>query len=173
MLKDAEMGGGLPCICGKIAICSKLTRLLPDQGRTQKQKENLEELKKFLTEECLSLATKICIGKGELRTVFRTVLEEMPSGTEVIRDQLDRLKEDTTGDLSASIQVNIGNGKLYEPDNPAEQAILLKDLLSLRNSMSRGRSSIALTNLLKHPVIVTFILEKWKHIRLFFFVHLR
>ena len=127
----------------------------------------------FLTEERLSLATKICIGKGELKTVFRTVLEEIPNGTEVIRDQLDGLKEDTSGDLSASIQVNIGNGKLYEHEKPGEQAILLKDLLSLRNRMRVGRSSAALTNLFKHPVIVTFILEKWGHIRLFFFVHLR
>ena len=113
----------------------------------------------FLTEERLSLATKICIGKGELKTVFRTVLEEIPNGTEVIRDQLDGLKEDTSGDLSASIQVNIGNGKLYEHEKPGEQAILLKDLLSLRNRMRVGRSSAALTNLFKHPV--TFILEKW------------
>ena len=107
----------------------------------------------------MSLATKICIGKGELKTVFRTVLEEIPNGTEVIRDQLDGLKEDTSGDLSASIQVNIGNGKLYEHEKPGEQAILLKDLLSLRNRMRVGRSSAALTNLFKHPV--TFILEKW------------
>ena len=121
-------------------------------------------------EEGVSLASKICIGKGELKTVFRTVLEELPNGTEVIVDQLDGLAEANT---SATIQVNIGNGKLYERDKPGEQSILLKDLLSLRNSMRRGRSSIALTNLLKHPVVVTFILEKWKHIRLFFFVHLR
>ena len=137
------------------------------------QKENLEELKKFLTEEDVSLASKICIGKKELKTVFRTVLEEFPNGTEVISDQLDGLKEDTPGDLSASIQVNIGNGKLYEHDKPGEQAILLKDLLSVRNRMRVGRSNIALTNLLKHPVVVTFILEKWRQIRVFFFVHLR
>ena len=173
MLEDPEMGGGFPCICGKIAICSKIRRLLPHQGTAQKQKESLEDLKIFLTEERLSLATKICIGKGELKTVFRIVLEEIPNGTEVIRDQLDGLKEDTSGDLSASIQVNIGNGKLYEHEKPGEQAILLKDLLSLRNRMRVGRSSAALTNLFKHPVIVTFILEKWGHIRLFFFVHLR
>ena len=162
-----------PCVCENIAICSRMRTLLPRQGETQQQNKNLEDLKNCLTEEHVSLASKICIGKGELKTVFRTVLEELPNGTEVIVDQLDGLKEANTGDLSASIQVNIGNGKLYEHDKPAEQAILLKDLLSLRNSMRLGRSSGALTNLLKHPVIVTFILEKWKHIRLFFFVHLR
>ena len=75
--------------------------------------------------------------------------------------------------MSASIQVNIGNGKLYEHDKLGEQAILLKDLLSVRNRMRVGRSNIALTNLLKHPVVVTFILEKWRQIRFFFFVHLR
>ena len=47
----------------------------------------------MLTEEGVSLATKICIRKEELKTVFRTVLEEFPNGTEVINDQLDGLKE--------------------------------------------------------------------------------
>ena len=91
----------------------------------------------------------------------------------VINGQLDGLKEADTGDLSASIQVNIGNGKLYEHDKPGEQAILLKDLLSLRNRVRVGRSNVALTSLIKHPVIVTFLLEKWRQIRLFFFIHLR
>ena len=160
--------------CKKTEICSKIRSLLPNQGTTRQQKENLEELKKFLTEEDVSLATKICIGKEELKTVFRTVLEELPNGTEVISDQLDGLKaSDTDGGLSSSIQVNIGDGKLYEHDKPGEQAILLKDLLSLRNRVRLGRSNSALTNLIKHPVIVTFILEKWRHIRLFFFFHLR
>ena len=172
-LEDSEQGGGNLCICEKASICSRIRTLLLRQGTTQQQNENIEELKNYLTEMGVSLASKICLGKGELKTVFRTVLEELPNGTEVISDQLNGLKEANTGDLSATIQVNIGNGKLYEHDKPGNQAILLKDLLSLRNSMRRGRSSIALTNLLKHPVVVTFILEKWKHIRLFFFVHLR
>ena len=172
-LEDPEQGGGMPCICENTDICRKIRNLLPQQESTQQQKENLEKLRNFLREDCVSLASKICIGKGKLKTVFRTILEEVPNATEVIVDQLNGLKESNTGDLSATIQVNIGNGKLYEHDKPGEQAILLKDLLSLRNSMRLGRSSGALTNLLKHPVIVTFILEKWKHIRLFFFVHLR
>ena len=174
MLEDPETEGELPsCICEDDAICSEIRRLLPQQVRSQQQKENLAELKNFLTEERVSLASKVCIGKRELKTVFRTVLEEIPNGTEVISDQLDGLKEADTGDLSSTIQVNIGNGKLYEHEMPGEQAILLKDLLSLRNRVRLGRSNSALTNLFKHPVIVTFILEKWKQIRLFFFVHLR
>ena len=177
MPEDPEMGGGLSsCICENTententAICSEIRRLLPHQGTTQQQlKANLAELKKFLTEERVSLASKICIGKGELKTVFRIVLEEIPNATEVIREQLDGLKEN----LSSSIQVNIGNGKLFEPEKSGEQAIVLKDLLSLRNRMRVGRSNCSLTNLFKHPVLVTFILEKWRLIRLFFFLHLR
>ena len=133
MLEDPEVGGELPC--ENDAICSEIRRLLPQQVRSQQQKENLAELKNFLTEERVSLASKICIGKGELKTVFRIVLEEIPNGTEVIRNQLDGLKEVDTGDLSSSIQVNIGNGKLYELEKPGEQAILLKDLLSFPNGM--------------------------------------
>ena len=92
--KDAEMGGDRSrCICGKIDICSKIRTLLPHQGAAQRQKKNLGELKKFLMDERVSLASKICIGKGEMKTVFRTVLEEIPNGTEVISDQLDSLQE--------------------------------------------------------------------------------
>ena len=173
MLEVLELGEEPPCVCEKTDTCNKIRGLLPHQGTTQRQKENFEELKQILTEGGVSLATKICIGKGELKTVFRTVLEEFPNGTEVINGQLDGLKEADTGDLSASIQVNIGNGKLYEHDKPGGQAILLKDLLSLRNRVRVGRSNVALTSLIKHPVIVTFLLEKWRQIRLFFFIHLR
>ena len=81
MLEGLELGEGPPCDCEKTDICNKIRRLLPHQGTIQRQKENLEDLKKFLMEGGVSLATKICIGKGELKTVFRTVLEEFPNGT--------------------------------------------------------------------------------------------
>ena len=84
MLEGLELGDGPPCDCEKTDTCNKIRRLLPHQGTTQRQKENFEELKQILTEGGVSLATKICIGKGELKTVFRTVLEEFPNGTEVI-----------------------------------------------------------------------------------------
>ena len=90
-MKALSWEKGPLAIVKKTDICNKIRRLLPHQGTIQRQKENLEDLKKFLTEGGVSLATKICIGKGELKTVFRTVLEEFPNGTEVINGQLDGL----------------------------------------------------------------------------------
>ena len=74
---------------------------------------------------------------------------------------------------SQSIEVNIGNGKLFVPDRPRDQALVLRELLNVRARTKKGSSQDALTRLFMHPVMVTFILEKWRHVKFSFFIHLR
>ena len=87
-------------------------------------------------------------------------------------DKALKVEEEIIRKLEIILMKKVNKQKAVD-DEDYEQAILLKDLLSLRNRMRVGRSNCALTNLFKHPVIVTFTLEKWRHIRLFFFLHLR
>ena len=51
-----------------------------------------------------TLSARICVSKGEPKTVFWTILV-LEESTEVLRGQLYSMKEDNTGDLLTSIQV--------------------------------------------------------------------
>jgi len=99
--------------------------------------------------------------------VLQTLLT-IDEGCEVITNQLDGLKEGKT-----SIEVNLGSGKLFDLDQPCNQARILSELMSVRNRTEQGRSLESLTALMKHPVLVVFIMEKWEKIKFAFFVHLR
>ena len=86
---------------------------------------------------------------------------------------MNKVKHIDLSDPSQSVEVNIGDGRLYVPDRPFDQALVLSELLGVRARTKKGSSQDALTNLFMHPVMVTFILEKWRHVKFSFYLHLR
>ena len=161
------------CICKQTNLtCSMFHTLISkicDAKRSEMQ-EKLKELSDFLSKEQISLAAMFCPYSGETpKTVLMTILEEVPNGCNIIKDQLDNLKE--FDDEENIIRIKLGNGKLFEDQE--NQAQILKDLLSVRNRTKQGSSHEALTGLIKHPVTVIFLLEKWKNARTLFIIHLR
>ena len=84
-----------------------------------------------------------------------------------------KVKHVDMSDPSQSIEVNIGDGKLFVPGRPRDQALVLRELLNVRARTKKGSSQDALTCLFMHPVMVTFILEKWRHVKFSFYLHLR
>ena len=135
------------------------------------QKKAREEMVKNLDENKFSLATKFCYNGST--TIIKAVLEEVPDGVEIIADQLNKVKHIDMSDPSQSVAVNVGDGKLFVPHRPFDQALVLSELLNVRARTKKGSSQDALTCLLMHPVMVTFILEKWRHVKFSFFIHLR
>ena len=126
---------------------------------------------KVLDANNFSLVTKFCYNGST--TIIKAVLEEVPDGVEIISDQLNKVKHIDLSDPSQSVEVNVGDGKLFVPDRPFEQALVLHELLGVRARTKKGSSQDALTSLFMHPVMVTFILEKWKNVKFSFFIHLR
>ena len=139
--------------------------------RYEDQKKAREEMVKVLDDNNFSLATKFCFNGRT--TIIKAVLEEVPDGVEIIADQLNKVKHIDLSDPSQSIEVNIGDGKLFVPGRPFDQSLVLKELLTVRSRTKKGSSQDALTCLFMHPVMVTFILEKWRHVKFSFFIHLR
>ena len=154
--------------------CEMVRNLLSDIREAQaykEQKKAREEMVKVMDENKLSLATKFCYNGGT--TIIKAVLEEVPDGVEIVADQLNKVKQVNMSDPSQSVEVNIGDGKLFVLDKPFDQARVLSELLSVRARTKKGSSQDAITSLFMHPVMVTFILEKWRHVKFSFFIHLR
>ena len=138
---------------------------------------------KYLSKKQVSLQTKICFTRT-VKTIFKKkpksqnsvlkALLTLPEGCDLIKKRLDSLviaEED-----NAVIGVKLGTKTLFDPEDENskyEQTTVLQEILSARNKMPVGRSYNALTALLRHPVMVVFILEKWDKIRDAFFFHLR
>ena len=142
------------------------------KARTRSDKSNMKrDLTQFLTSENICLVMKPCYNSNQ-KTILRIILEEVPNGNEIIHEQLEGLREFDEENIPESIIVNIGNGKLFEKDKPGNQALILSELLSVWNR-TESPSSDALGSLTKHPVMVSFILEKWEEVKYIFYVHLR
>ena len=163
------------CKCKQSSLtCSMFHNIISEirnAKRSEIQKKSTE-FSDFLTKEQVSLAALFCPcphSGTKPKTVLMTVLEEVPNGCDIIKDQLDNLKEFDEEEIV--IRIKLGNGKLFE--DKENQAKILKDLLSVRNRTKQGPSHEALTSLIKHPVIVIFILEKWRLARCLFIIHLR
>ena len=162
------------CKCQNSLTCSKFCNFISNicKAPRSERKELLKKFSEFLAEENISLAAKFCPHRcngTKPKTVLMTVLEEVPNGCEIIEEQLNNLKE--YDEEKEVINIKLGTGELFE--DKENQAKILKDLLSVRNRTMLGPSRDALTRLIKHPVIVIFILEKWKVAKRLFIIHLR
>ena len=160
------------CKCEKWFTCSRFCKFISEicKAKRSDRQEISKKLTDFLTKEQVSLAAKFCPYSGtKPKTVLMTVLEEVPNGCDIIKDQLNNLKE--FDEENEVINIKLGTGKLFE--GKENQAKILKDLLSVRNRTKKGPRHEALTRLIKHPVIVIFILEKWKVAKCLFIIHLR
>ena len=165
--------------CERKDVCSMFRRFMDglEQGKPlggwehteREHKDVTEELCEFLTERNISLMDHLCHGEED-QSVLQTLLT-IDEGCEVITNQLDGLKELTN---SRKIEVKLGSGKLFDVlDQHCNQARILSELMGVRNRTEQGRSLESLTALIKHPVLVIFIMEKWEKIKAAFFVHLR
>ena len=171
--------------CSNREICSKIRQLIQvlKESNGENRKRKAEELLKYLSEKQVSLQTKICFTRT-VKTIFKKkpksqnsvlkALLTLPEGCDLIKKQLDSLV--MTEEDDAVVGVRLGTKTLFnleEENSEYEQTTVLQEILSARNKMPVGRSYNALTALLRHPVMVVFILEKWDKIRDAFFFHLR
>ena len=158
------------CNCVKWFTCSRFCKFISDicKAKPSVRKGISKKFCDFLTQDKVSLAEKFCPNSGtKPKTVLMTILEEVPNGCDIINNQLNNLKEVN----EENINIKLGTGKLFQGNE--KQSKILKDLLSVRNRTKQGPSRDALTGLIKHPVIVIFILEKWKVAKRLFIIHLR
>ena len=140
------------------------------ENTVKEHRDMKEDLCKFLNENHISLVDHLCTG-GD-KSVLQTLLT-IDDGCDIISNQLDSLKE-FKNLRNTIIEVKLGCGKLFDKKKPGEQAKILKELLGVRNrTPAWGRSYNTLTGLIKHPVMVIFIREKWEKVKFGFFVHLR
>ena len=145
----------------------------PSGGREHTEREHndiTDELCEFLTERDISLMDHLCHG-DEDQSVLQALLT-IDEGCEIITNQLDSLKE-STNLKNTNIEVKLGSGKLFDLEKPCSQARILSELLGVRNRTEQGRSLESMTALIKHPILVIFIKEKWEKIKFAFFIHLR
>ena len=166
--------------CKRNEVCSIFRKFMfgLEQGKPlgvrehteREHKDITEELCEFLTERNISLMDHLCHGRED-QSVLQTLLT-IDEGCEVITNQLDGLKE-LTNSRKTSIEVKLGSGKLFDLDQPCNQARILSELMGVRNRTEQGRSLESVTALIKHPILVIFIMEKWEKIKFAFFVHLR
>ena len=171
--------------CSNKEICSDIRRLIQalKESNGENKDKKAEELLKYLSEKQVSLQTKICFTRT-VKTIFKKkpksqnsvlkALLTLPEGCDLIKKQLDSLV--ITEEDNAVIGVKLGTKTLFNPteeNSEYEQTTVLQEILSARNKMPVGRSYNALTALLRHPVMVVFVLEKWDKIRDAFFFHLR
>ena len=136
----------------------------------REHKDIKEELCEFLTDKNISLMDQLCHGEEE-QSVLQTLLS-IDEGCEIITNQLDSLKEPMNS-RNTNVEVKVGSGKLFDLGKPCSQARILSELMGVRNRIEAGRSLDSLTTLMKHPVLVVFIREKWEKIKFAFFIHLR
>ena len=171
--------------CADGEVCSKIQDLMI-RIHEKEGEERLAEVSKlsdFLSGEEVSLQTKICFER-KLRIRWKTTkikpqnsllnaLLTLPEGCEIIKKQLKSLV--FSEGHGSVVGVKLGTKKLFKLDteNKFEQTSVLQELLSARNKMPLGQSYKELTALVKHPVIVAFVLEKWDKVRDSFFLHLR
>ena len=136
----------------------------------EKQKILYKSFDSFLSQENICLVAKMCYKKWS--TVLRTILEEVPEGCDIVREQLDKL---SAVDEESPKTITVDMRKLFEVGKPGGQSLILEELLSIRNRCftTLGRSHDAVTALFKHPVMATFILQKWSKVKLSYFMHLR
>ena len=166
--------------CERGAVCSRFRRFMDGlQGgrhsggleHTEREHNHIKkELCEFLTEKNVSLMDHLCHGVED-QSVLKALLT-IDEGCEIITNQLDSLKE-SKNSRKTNIEVKLGSGKLFDLDKPCDQARILLELLEVRNRTEHGRSLESLTALIKHPILVIFIREKWEKIKFAFFVHLR
>ena len=167
--------------CDRTDACSTFRKFMgglgprdPLEGPENTVKEHRdmkEDLCKFLNENHISLVDHLCTGGGD-KSVLQTLLT-IDDGCDIISNQLDSLKE-FKNLRNTIIEVKLGCGKLFDKEKPGEQAKILKELIGVRNrTPAWGRSYNTLTGLIKHPVMVIFIREKWEKVKFGFFVHLR
>ena len=179
-IRNATDEGRCKDDCERGAVCSIFRRFMDGlQGgrhsggleHTEREHNHIKkELCEFLTEKNVSLMDHLCHGVED-RSVLQALLT-IDEGCEIITNQLDSLKE-SKNSRKTNIEVKLGSGKLFDLDKPCEQARILSELLGVRNRTEQGRSLESLTALIKHPILVIFIREKWEKIKFAFFVHLR
>ena len=75
--------------------------------------------------------------------------------------------------MHCNVDVLLGSGKLFDLGKPCSQSRILAELMAVRNRTEEGWSLNSLTALIKHPVLIIFIREKWEKIKFAFFFHLR
>jgi hypothetical protein len=122
----------------------------------------------------ISLNTMIDI-TGKQVIVLRALVENVSDGHKIIISSLGTLRALELEDEEAiSISINLGNGLLYEKDNEDAQTKVLEDILDIRGDTVVGSPAHgSITNMLKHPIMVSFIREKWQKVRRHFSFHLR
>ena len=188
---DVEMANSLTdeCTseCTDQETCLKFRNL--KRGKGEQRQRLLSEFLDHLSQNSVSFQTKICLTREinttctkktkQQNSVLKAILT-LPEGCDIINNQLDRLVKINEED--EVIEVTLGPKTLFSPDEECskfEQTRVIEEILSARNKMSGGartpigRSYNALTGLIKHPVMVVNILEKWDKVRDSFFLHLR
>eukprot|EP00092_Neocalanus_flemingeri_P074833 GFUD01092606.1.p1 GENE.GFUD01092606.1~~GFUD01092606.1.p1 ORF type:complete len:402 (-),score=71.74 GFUD01092606.1:169-1374(-) len=108
-------------------------------------------------------------GKKQKRTIARKLLEDVVNGDKIVKRELD-IHVKTTSDKEDSIDygLQIDFEGIFSEEYD-KQTMVIYDLLDLHVER-RSENNESFTSLIKHPVIATFILAKWKKTRWYFYI---
>jgi len=129
------------------------------------------EIHNILKDRRINLRTPIeeeIDGVSQKRTIARKLLEDAVNGNKIVKKELDihvTATDDKEDSINYALEIDF-EGILCE-DSP-KQTMVVYDILDLRIA-KRSENVEAFTDLLKHPVIATFIAEKWKKTQWYFY----
>jgi len=128
------------------------------------------EIHNILKDRKINLRTGIeeeLDGVIKKRTIARKLLEDAVNGDKIVKKELDihvRTTNANEDSLEYALEIDF-EGILCE-DSP-KQTMVVYDLLDLR--VEKNDNIRAFTNLIKHPVIASFIAQKWKKTKWYFY----
>eukprot|EP00092_Neocalanus_flemingeri_P054453 GFUD01064123.1.p1 GENE.GFUD01064123.1~~GFUD01064123.1.p1 ORF type:complete len:560 (+),score=125.62 GFUD01064123.1:420-2099(+) len=136
-----------------------------------KQTGDHSEIHNILKDRNINLRTAIeeeIDGVNKKRTIARKLLEDAVNGNKIVKRELDihvKATDDKEDSINYALEIDF-EGILSE-ESP-KQTMVLYDLLDLRVE-KRSEHNEAFTNLIKHPVIASFIALKWKKTKWYFY----
>ena len=103
-----------------------------------------------------------------MRTIFRKLLEDSVNGDRIVEHELDNLitADPRINENSIDYSIDLNFEGIFKEESP-NQTRVVNDLLDLRAEHREHWES--LTRLVRHPVIAAFVIEKWRHVRWYYY----
>ena len=128
------------------------------------------EIHSILNSRQINLRSRIVEG-GKRRTILKKLLEDAVNGDRIVEQQLDKSVNqigENENQLNYGIEIDFGG--IFK-ESSSRQTQVVKELLDLRASSREGEQREAITRLVTHPVIATFIHLKWQKCLWYFYLN--